>query len=141
MSSARYVENQVLSSDPLGLVLLLYEEAMRSIRQAREFLQEGSIRERSNAITKAMQIVAELQGSLDLEQGGEIAQRLARLYGFIQERLIEANAEQKRVPLQEALAILSILREGWKEISLPPAPAAQVENEEPVAAGSMAWTL
>ena len=140
MFRARYLENQVISADPIGLVVLLYEGAMDSIRQARGFLQEGRIQERSNAITKAMQIVAELQGSLDLEQGGEIARSLAQLYGFIQERLIEANAEQKLAPLEEAGQILSILHEGWKEIAIELSAEAPMGEAE-VEAGSMAWTL
>jgi len=141
MSSVRYLENQVLAADPIGLVLLLNEGALGAMRQARALLQEGHIQERSSAITKSMQIVAELQGSLDLDQGGEIAQSLARLYAFTQERLIEANVEQKLAPLDEAYAVLSILHEGWKEISRqPPAPAA-VEEEDAIADGSMAWTL
>ncbi len=140
MSSVRYLENQVLGADPVGLVLLLNEGAMDAMRQARELLREGSIQERSNAITKSMQIVAELQGSLDLDQGGEIAQSLAQLYAFTQERLIEANVEQKLAPLEEAYAILSILHQGWKEISVQPAARA-AEKEEAVVAGSMAWTL
>ncbi len=138
MSSVRYLENQVLGADPIGLVLMLNEGAMGAMRQARELLREGRIQERSDAITKSMQLVAELQGSLDLDQGGEIAQNLAQLYAFTQERLIEANVEQKLAPLEEAYAILSILQEGWKEISQPTAPALAEEEET---AGSMAWTL
>lgn len=141
MSSVRYLENQVLAADPIGLVLLLNEGALGAMRQARELLREGRIQERSNAITKSMQLVAELQGSLDLDQGGEIAQSLAQLYAFTQERLIEANAEQKLAPLEEAYAILSILHEGWKEISLQPGAPAAAEEEDAAAAGSMAWTL
>jgi flagellar protein FliS len=139
MFSARYLENQVLSADPIGLVLLLYEGARDAVRRARQFLVEGRIQERSEAITKAMQIVAELQASLDVERGGEMAQRLGQLYAFIQERLVEANAEQKLAPLEEAAGILAILHEGWKEIEAP--SRTPVEEEEVVGTGSISWTL
>ena len=136
MSTTRYLENQVLSTDPIGLVVLLYEGAIGAVRQACGFLAEGRIAERSTAINKAMQIVAELQGSLDLERGEEVARGLAHLYSFVQERLIEANASQKLPPLNEVLLILSTLQEGWKDISLGP-----VEQKGTVEAGVMAWTL
>ena len=135
----RYLENQVLAADPLGLVRLLYAGAVDAIRQAREHLHAGNVPERSNAVSKAMQIVAELQGSLDEERGGEVAHGLAQLYTYIQEQLIEANAGQKAPPLENALRILLILDEGWKEIALEPLGEAPVA--EPVEAGSLAWTL
>jgi flagellar protein FliS len=141
MFSERYLENQVFSADPLGLVLLLYEGAGDAIRRARDLMREGRIAERSSAVTKAMQIVAELQGSLDLKRGGEVAQNLARLYVFIQERLVEANAEQKLAPLEEAARILEILREGWKEVCIVPPSPAPLQEQEMVVAGSVAWTL
>jgi flagellar protein FliS len=141
MTSVRYLENQVLGADPIGLVLLLNEGAMGAMRQASVLLQEGSIEGRSNAITKSMQIVAELQSTLDLDRGGAIAQNLAQLYAFTQDRLIEANVEQKVAPLEEAYAVISILQQGWKEISHHPPVGTIVEEEDAVAAGSMAWTL
>jgi len=115
---ARYLETQVLSADPIGLVELLYAGAVDSLLQARIFLQEGRIPERSVTISKAMQIIAELQGSLDMEQGGEISQGLVRLYAYMQEKLAEANAHQARGPLEEVLNLLLILQEGWKEAAL-----------------------
>ena len=67
--------------------------------------------------------VVKLQASLDPQGGGEIARGLAELYAYIQERLVEANAEQKLAPLEEALNLLSIVHEGWKEAAhtaMPP---------------------
>ena len=138
----RYLENQVLSADPIGLVRLLYAGAIDSLLRARTFLQEGEIQQRSSAISKAMQIVLELQASLDMEQGGEIAQSLSRLYVYIQERLVEANAEQRAAPLEDALGLLVILQEGWTEaaatlVSLPAAETAETLRGSPAAG----WTI
>jgi len=141
MYESQYLNNKVQAADPVGLVKLLYERAIDRLRQAREFLAEGKIRERAEAISRAMEIVLELQSSLDLERGGEIARNLAQLYAYIQERLVEANARQRREALEEALQLLLILYEGWNEISLdaPVAMAAGPPVEEPTA--SRAWTL
>lgn len=134
----RYLENQVNSADPIGLVQLLYSAAIDALRQARTYLEQGLIQERSAAISKGMQIVLELQGSLDMEQGGDIAAVLAQLYAYIQGRLAEANAQQKRAPLDEALQLLLILEDGWKQaavgLAAPPPAAETVESH----AG---WTL
>ncbi len=137
MSSFGYLENQVLSADPVGLVRLLYAGAIDALLQAREFLKEGKIHERSRAISKAMQIVLELQGSLDMKRGGEIAQGLSVLYTYIQERLVEANAEQKPASLEEAIQLLSIVQEGWKEAA-EPGPVAAGPNLS--SGSSLGWT-
>lgn len=133
-----YLENQVLSADPIGLVQLLYAGAIDALLQARALLQEGKIPERSAAINKAMQIILELSSSLDMERGGEIAQNLARLYIYIQERLAEANGRQKLPPLEEAVQLLLILQQGWNQAALAAVPPAA----ELVPAGASAgWTL
>ncbi len=140
MSLSTYLENQVLGADPLTLVRLLYEAAMKSLLEARGHFHDGAIPERSAAITKAMQIVVELQASLEFGRGGEIAQALALLYAYIQERLVEANGQKNPAALDEALRLLTILYEGWKEVSL--APSMPPPAEAAVAAGSPAgWTL
>jgi flagellar protein FliS len=140
MLTARYVENEVLSADPLGLVRLLYAGALDAVGQAREHLAAGRIRERSHSINRAMQIVAELQGSLDPERGGAIAQSLAELYAFVQGRLIQANARQDAPALDDAARILSTLYEGWKQISGGSA-APTLCQPGFLGATSPAWTL
>ena len=132
---ARYIENQVLSADPVGLVVLLYEGAIEALLRARTSLQEGNIPERSAAISKAMEIVLELQSSLDHENGGEIANGLVQLYSYIQERLAVANAQQQPAPLEEALNLLMVVYESWKEIAAEPKaplPAGGAISCEPV---------
>lgn len=134
----RYLENQVNSADPIGLVQLLYEAAIDSLRQARTFFEQGLVPQRSAAISKAMQIVLELQSSLDMERGGEIAAGLAQLYVYVQERLTEANGQQRPAALEEALQVLLILEDGWKQaasgLAAPPPVVAGIADQ----AG---WTL
>ena len=140
MYGSRYLENQVLSTDSVGLVRLLYERAIDSLRHAQQMLAQGRIRERSTAISKAMEIVLELQSSLDLERGGEIAVNLAQLYVYIQERLAAANAERKAAALDEAMRLLLILYDGWKDISA--GAAAEVSAVGPLAVEpARAWNL
>ncbi len=136
---SRYLETQVLSADSLGLVQLLYTGAIDSLLQARTFLQQGRIVERSAAISKGMQIIAELQGSLDTEQGGEISEGLARLYAYMQEKLAQANVQQASAPLEEVVNLLLILQEGWQQaaanLARPPV------REEMLANSPAAWSL
>src|SRR5689334_16899956 len=89
-----YLETQVLTASPLQLVRLAYDGIMQSIADARQHLAGGRIRERSQAITKALDLLTELVRGIDFERGGELSLQLARLYDYMQRRLIEANARQ-----------------------------------------------
>jgi flagellar protein FliS len=113
----QYLEEEVTSADPVKLVRMLYRAAIEATVSAREHLRNGRIRERSRAISKALAIVHELLRSLDREHGGEVAESLAKLYGYISERLIEANARQSDPPLAEVERLLTTLLEGWSSIS------------------------
>jgi len=134
MHSHDYVDNEVLHVTPVQLVCLLYAKAVEKLGQARVHLEAGRIPERSEAIGRVMEIVAELQGSLDPEQGGEIARDLDRLYIYIQERLVQANGEQTAEPIKESMRLMSTLLEGWKEcrdsMDLPRVPAIPAESAQ-----------
>ncbi len=57
-----YLEQRVLSADPLELVRLLYQAAIAAVRDARRALSAGEIAARSRSISKACGIVLELNG-------------------------------------------------------------------------------
>jgi flagellar protein FliS len=114
---ATYLESQILSATPLQLVLFAYEGALEAVRQARAHLAGGRIFERSRAITKVQEILAELSRSLNFEAGGDLSSRLAALYDYMQRRLIEANGKQIEAPLEEVENLLSTLSESWKELA------------------------
>jgi flagellar protein FliS len=144
MQAYAYLENDVLSMEPLDLTRLLYAKAIERLNQARHHLESGKIRERSEAIAHAQEIVMELQASLNGD-AGEIAESLAALYGYIQLRLADANARQSRVPLDEAAALLETLYEGWKECRPEPAGGQTATDllldSVPSEMAGQAWTL
>ena len=142
-----YVESRVLSADRLELVRLLYEAAMSAVLDARRHLAEGAIAERSRAISKAWEILVELDRALDHTRGGEISTRLAALYEYMQRRLMEANFRQSDGPLVEVLGLLSTVAEGWEGIRAePPVPRVHenpwgAPDESAAGYPSQAWTL
>jgi flagellar secretion chaperone FliS len=109
-----YLESRILTADPLELVRMMYQAAIGEVRSARLHLQNRDIRSRSNAITKACSILTELTVSLDRKTGGEYAERLCELYGYIMNKLSEANFKQRDEPMAEALDLLNTLLDGWE---------------------------
>ena len=121
----QYLRTQVRSSAPLELVVLLYDAALRSTATARDAMTRRDIPARRMALSKAMAIVGELQGSLDMERGGSIAAELDGLYTWVNSRLLDAIVQQDTRPIDDARRVLETLRGAWHSISTT-APGAAV---------------
>ncbi|ALE56207.1 flagellar protein FliS [Paraburkholderia sp. GV068] len=108
------VETGVMGASPHRLIVMLYQGARQAIAQARMHVQQGNVAGRGEAIGKAIQIVESgLQQSLNLEVGGEIAQRLNALYSYMSRRLLEANIKASEAMLVEVDGLLATLEEAW----------------------------
>jgi flagellar protein FliS len=117
-----YLENEVLTADPIKLIQLLYRGALDATSDARRCLAVKDIRGRSRALTKATVILAELAQSLDYEKGGEVSRNLAGLYDYILRLLLQSNSEQSEAPLLEAERLLNTLADAWDQCAPPAAP-------------------
>jgi flagellar protein FliS len=116
------IESAVPEADPHKLVMMLFDGALAAIADARLNMIRGQIAARGKAISKAMSIVDQgLKCSLDLERGGEIAERLHALYEYICEKLFEANIKAKPEALDEPAKLLGELQDAWAQIGKQPA--------------------
>lgn len=116
-----YRSNAVLTASPGQLVLMLYDGALRSLALAHEAFGRsendiGRIEVINNQLLKTQAILAELQGALDFEKGGEVATTLDRLYEYYSRRLYEANLRKQLDPVVEVERLLGELRAGWAEM-------------------------
>jgi flagellar protein FliS len=105
-------------ADPHRLILLLFAGAQAAIGNARTAMQQNQIAARGEAISKAIDIIGNgLKVSLDLEQGGELAERLDALYDYLVLRLLRANMDNDSRALDEVAALLEEIHGAWREIS------------------------
>ena len=127
-AATKYQHSQVSHADPLQLILLLYDGALARIAQGRQRLQEKDLLQAGVAISKAQAIVGELQQSLNMDAGGDIAGNLNRLYGYLHDLLVKAMRENRAEPLVEATILLTELRGAWSEVTTA-ARAVQEKNQ------------
>lgn len=118
-----YRQTQVQSRTPLELVVMLYDGALTFLHQAREAIERGDIVARRDASSRAITIIAELQSTLNMEQGGELAQRLDDLYGYVNACILRAAADNAVGPIDDASRVLGVLRDSWVTIATPAADA------------------
>jgi flagellar protein FliS len=112
-----YFEQTIVNADPVELIRMVYQRAISCVREAREHLRQKKIAERSAAIMRAYQALAELLAALRPEVAPEICGRLQNLYCYMQQRLLDANMLQADQPLVEVLGLLTTLEEAWAGVA------------------------
>ena len=89
----QYRQVQVNTASPGKLVLLLYQGAIRAMKQGIDMIEKKDFEGKGNALIKAQDIVMELNMALDMQVGGEISNSLRQLYVYIYTRLADANLD------------------------------------------------
>jgi flagellar protein FliS len=116
--SYRQVATQTAS--PGQLVLMLFDGAIRFLEKARlgfsaddplEFNQTIN-----NNVIRAQDIIHELNWSLDVEKGGEVAGTLRRLYDYMDHRLHQSNQHKQQDGILDVIHRLTVLRDAWAEM-------------------------
>jgi flagellar protein FliS len=111
----KYKQTSVQSASREKILLLLYEGAIRYMKQALIAIDNKDIAGRGTNIGRAFDIVNELNNTLNHEAGPDIAMNLEQLYMFISEQLTKANATGQKKPLEDGLKIMETLYSGWVE--------------------------
>ena len=134
-----YKETRVKTASQGQLVIMLYDEAVKSLDRGLELLDSeaggkknpGNIERISKSILKTQEIITELTVSLDFEQGGEIAKNLFSLYTWFNKELLEANISQDIRRITAVRNQLNELRSAWTEVASKNSP----ENNGKVISG------
>ncbi len=111
------LETSVMGADPHKLVAMLFQGALLAISEAKYEMQNRHTEAKGKAISKAIAIIGEgLQASLDRKAGGELAQNLFDLYGYMIKRLVNANLNNDATILDEITRLLAELQDAWNTI-------------------------
>lgn len=111
------LEARVAEASPHGLIQLLMQGGLERLAQARGAIERGQLAERGELISKTIGIVGGLREALNPEAGGELAQNLDSLYGYMTERLLEANRNGDAAILDEVSGLLREVKSGWDAIA------------------------
>ncbi len=105
------------TAPPGQLVLMLYEGALRALERAlRGFTCDDPAEANSlihNNVQRAQEIIRELNLSLNMEQGGDFASTLRRLYDYFDRRLWESDVQKKADGVEEVIRHVTVLRDAW----------------------------
>lgn len=114
---ARYKQMEVTTTDPLKLVVMLYDGAITALRRAIEHIENKDYMSKYKELMRCHDIIWELMASLDKERGGEVASNLSSLYTFMLTKIMEANNTLDVKTLEDVIVLLNNLNDAWRELA------------------------
>ena len=95
---------------------MLYDVLITDVRKAIQCLAEGNIEGRTNALVHALLVLEQLQGTLQMESGGEAAKHLYRLYSLARAKILEGQLKCRARLLEEIVEAMLAVRVMWVEV-------------------------
>ncbi|HEY4971103.1 MAG TPA: flagellar export chaperone FliS [Steroidobacteraceae bacterium] len=113
----------VANASPTRLVQILFEHVLSNLATAQGCMNRiqnnlplNDVVAKCAAIRKTVQIIGHLNGTLDREKGGKVAENLALLYDYMLRRLTLANATNDAGIVVEVAGLMKTVKHGWDQI-------------------------
>jgi flagellar protein FliS len=95
---------------------MLMDGILERLAVASGCIERGELGRKAQVLHSCTMLIAELRGSLNMQQGGEIARNLSDLYEYMARQLLRANVESKVQYLKEVAGLLGEVRSAWVAI-------------------------
>ncbi len=123
-----YKQTQVETVNQGEIVVLLYDGAIRFLNQAKDRIEKKDFGGKGVAISRALDIIAELDSSLNMEKGGELSKNLHSLYLFASTCLLKANMKLDVGMIDHVIHMMEELKYSF-EIVIKTPEAKQLAEE------------
>jgi len=110
------IDSIVFEATPHKLIDMLFKGAKDALVQAVGAIERKDFDAKSKKISKAIEIILNLQTYLDKEKGGDVADNLNELYTYMSTTLIDANRLNDTAKLQEVVGLLETVADGWSSM-------------------------
>ena len=113
----QYQKTSMVTAGKLDLIIMCYEKVIQSLHQVKLNYEAKAFEAKAHALQKGLNIINELQCSLDCERGGEIAKNLDALYAYLTRRLLEGDLKEDLSAFDEVIHIMNELKEAWESVA------------------------
>ncbi len=113
-----YRELNISEMNQKELIVFLYDSALECLGRSKEMITTNKIGPLHEELSRARNIFVHLLATLNMEAGGEFAQKLSTLYAFFIEKITIANATRETKEIDEIVPLISDIRESWSQITL-----------------------
>jgi flagellar protein FliS len=113
----------VADASPTRLVQVMFEHIIAHLATARGCMSRiqgnrplNDVVAKGKAVSKSLALLGQLNGTLDMERGGQVAQNLRALYEYMMNRLVLANGTNDISILAEVSRLVEEIKSGWDQI-------------------------
>ncbi len=111
----QYKKTQVSTVDSGRLIILLYDGAIAFLKKAKDCWENKDYPGLAVNVNRSLDIIDELNASLNMAEGAEIAENLRRLYQFMIQHLLKTRTENSPGLIGDVIKMLEQLNGAWKE--------------------------
>jgi len=113
----------VAAASPTRLVQIMFEQILEQLAAAqgciariRNNLPLADVIAKGKALGKAIRLIDQLNNTLDMERGQQVAENLRALYVYMLARLTLANATNDAKIVAEVASLILKVKSGWDQI-------------------------
>ncbi len=113
----------VADASPTRLVQIMYEHVLSQLATAQGCMERiknnmplDQVVAKGKSLGKAIRLINQLNATLDMEQGKQIAENLRALYVYMLTRLTQANAANDPRIVAEVIELVRKIKSGWDQI-------------------------
>ncbi|ABZ78802.1 flagellar protein FliS [Shewanella halifaxensis HAW-EB4] len=111
------LDARAAAANPHEMVRMLLDGLLEEIQRTAGFMQRKSFEDKGQSINKCLNIVHGLDSMLDIENGGEVAAGLNRLYDYCSRQLVTASVENSVTALEPITKVITDVRAGWANLN------------------------
>ncbi len=139
-----YKSADTIGKSQIDLILQVYDGAIGSLKSAREAYEGSRFTDGREQMEKAKRFVTHLYTTLNMEEGGEVAENLGKLYAYIISQSYVVQAIKDLQMIDDMITVLDNLRDGWRGLkdqqTETAAGGAADTSLEPAASGTHEFT-
>ncbi|WP_285163618.1 flagellar export chaperone FliS [Shewanella goraebulensis] len=111
------LDARVASANPHEMVRMLLDGLLEEIERTSGHMERKNFEDKGKSVNKCLNIVHGLDSMLDLENGGEVATSLNRLYDYCSRQLVTASVENSVTELTPVIKVITDVRAGWANLN------------------------
>jgi flagellar protein FliS len=117
---ARYqsvdMSSRIEGASPHGLVAILFDELLKALDAMAAAIRRGDVAQRGTRQARALSILHGLEGSLDFDKGGDIADGLSAIYREARRLTIAGGQANDAEAVAQAREMLGEIASAWSQI-------------------------
>jgi flagellar secretion chaperone FliS len=120
-----YLRATAQNASPVGLVIILLDQLILDLKRAIAAMERRDVETRCAELKHGYLVLAQLQGSLDKEKGGQAAENFSRFYSSVRASMMQAHIKARPDILVKQIGLLLDVRQAWQQVDKPNPPASK----------------